>query len=60
MSAGERAAVEAYLDRLAGDIRNLAERLEKVKSGFRGPASPVRQSGRQAAAPARRSRRGAP
>ncbi len=60
ISAAERAVVEAYLDRLAGDVRDLAERLEMVRADLRAPASPARRSGQQAAAPDRRSRRGAP
>ena len=60
ISAAERAAAEAYLDRLARNIRDLAERLDVLKADLRGPASPARQSGQQAAAPDRRSRRGAP
>ena len=60
LSAAERAAVEAYLDRLALEVRDLVERLENIRAALRGPASPARPSGQQAAAPDRRSRRGAP
>jgi len=60
ISMAERAAVEAYLDSLALEVRNLAERLNEVKTALRGPASPTRQSDQQDAAPARRSQRGAP
>lgn len=49
ISVVERAAVEAYLDKLALDIRNLAERLEQVKTGLRGPVSTTREFGQQVA-----------
>jgi hypothetical protein len=59
-SAAERAAVEAYLDRLARNVRDLAVRLEVLRTDLRAPASPARLPARRAASLDHRSRRGAP
>jgi hypothetical protein len=55
-SAAERAAVEAYLDRLARNVRDLAVRLEVLRTDLRAPASPARPPGQRASSPDRRSR----
>ena len=60
ISAAERVAVEAHLDRLARQVGDLAGRLEMLKADLRGSASPARQLGQPAASQDRRSRRGAP
>ena len=60
ISVAERAAVEAYLDRLTRNVRDLAERLEMLKTDLRVAASPDPRPGRRAVSPERRSRRGAP
>ncbi len=60
ISVAERAAVEAYLDGLARNARDLAERLEMLKAGLRVPPSPARLPGQQAVSFDHRSRRGAP
>jgi hypothetical protein len=56
LSAAERAAAEAYLDRLARHVSELAGRLEVLKSDLRVSASPVRQLGQPAASQDHRSR----
>ena len=60
MSTAERAAVEAYLDRLTRDMGELANRLDTLKTQLCGPASPGRPHARQAVSLDRRSQRGAP
>jgi hypothetical protein len=60
LSAAERAAAEAYLDRLARQVGDLAGRLEMLKADLRVSASPARPHAQPAASPDRRSRRGAP
>jgi hypothetical protein len=60
ITAGERAAVEAYLDRLAHNVRDLAERLEALRSDLHGPPFPVDQRGGQAVSPDHRVRRDVP
>ena len=60
ISVAERAAVEAYLDSLVSDVRELADRLEVLRTGLRVPASPDRPPGQQAASLDHRSPRGAP
>lgn len=55
ISVAERAEVEAYLDRLTRNVRDLAERLEALKIDLCGPASPDRPPVRQAASLDRRS-----
>src|SRR5215471_10161784 len=60
ISVAERAAAEAYLDRLTRNVRDLAERLEMLKVDLRVADSPDPPPGRRAVSPGRRSRRGAP
>jgi len=60
ITVAERAAVEAYLDLLARNVRDLAERLEALKTGLPAPASPARPPAQQAASLDHRSRRGTP
>ena len=60
ITVAERAAVEAYLDSLVSDVRELADRLEVLRTGLRVPAPPDRPPGQQAASLDHRSLRGAP
>lgn len=60
MTAAERAAAEAYLERLAYNVKDLAERLEALKADLRGPPFPAPQRGRQAVSPDRPARRDVP
>ncbi len=42
LTPAERVAVEEYLSRLTGNVRNLADRLEALRAGLRQPALPSR------------------
>jgi hypothetical protein len=60
LTVAERAALQAYLDSLISDVRELADRLEVLRTGLRVPASPDRPPGQQAASLDHGSLRGAP
>ncbi len=56
ISVAERATVDAYLGRLARNVKDLAERLEMLKTGLRVPPSLARPPGQRAASLDHRSR----